>query len=51
MQALGAWTVVFDDQDTDPGATRSLDNAAGIDLGLFLPDEAFSNREGQVSQN
>ena len=41
MQALGAWTVVFDDQDTDPGATRSLDNAAGIDLGLFLPNEAL----------
>ncbi|MDE0794064.1 MAG: hypothetical protein OSB76_00280 [Alphaproteobacteria bacterium] len=39
-QALGASTVVFDDQDTDPGATRSLDIAAGADLGLFLPNES-----------
>jgi len=36
MQALGASTVVFDDRDTDPGATRSLDFVAGTDLGLFL---------------
>jgi hypothetical protein len=40
-QALGASTVVFDDQDTDPGTTRSLDIAAGTDLGLFLPNEAL----------
>lgn len=36
MQALSAATVVFDDRDTNPGATVSLDISAGTDLGLFL---------------
>lgn len=35
-QALGASTVVFDDRDVNPGATASIDIAAGTELGLFL---------------
>ena len=36
LQALGAATVVFDDRGSNPGATATIDVAAGTDLGLFL---------------
>lgn len=36
LQALGAATMVFDDRETNVGATASVDVAAGTDLGLFL---------------
>jgi hypothetical protein len=36
LQALGASTMVFDDREADPGATATVNVAAGTDLGLFL---------------
>lgn len=44
MQALGAATVIFDDRDTDPGATASVEFATGTDLGLFLiPNDTLAS--------
>ena len=36
LQALGASTMIFDDREANPGATASIDVAAGTDLSLFL---------------
>jgi len=36
LQALGTAIMVFDDRESNPGATASIDVAAGTDLGLFL---------------
>ncbi|MFT5486063.1 MAG: hypothetical protein ACI9JL_002401 [Paracoccaceae bacterium] len=44
IQALGASTVVFDDRVTNPGATASVEFAAGTDLGLFLiPNDTLAS--------
>lgn len=43
LQALGTAIMVFDDRESSPGATASIDVAAGTDLGLFLiPNDTLS---------
>lgn len=44
IQALSAATVIFDDRETDPGATASVEFSAGTDLGLFLiPNDTLAS--------
>lgn len=44
MQALGAATVIFDDREVNPGATASVEFAAGTELGLFLiPNDTLAS--------